>query len=86
MENKTQKQKLQMTLANKITLAQAGLSIVMFLLMVSENGWALLTASLIFAFAAATDWNKEQFIESQKFMELTKSRNNIYFITGPTGN
>jgi hypothetical protein len=32
------------------------------------------------------DWNKEQFIESQKFMEWTKSRNNIYFITGLTGN
>jgi CDP-diacylglycerol--glycerol-3-phosphate 3-phosphatidyltransferase len=46
----------KMTLANKITLLRAGLSIIMFLLMVSENGIALVIASLLFAVAAATDW------------------------------
>ncbi|MDR1123800.1 MAG: CDP-diacylglycerol--glycerol-3-phosphate 3-phosphatidyltransferase [Elusimicrobiota bacterium] len=48
--------KMGMTLANKITLARAGLSIIMFLLMISENDFALITASLLFAVAAATDW------------------------------
>jgi CDP-diacylglycerol--glycerol-3-phosphate 3-phosphatidyltransferase len=48
--------KSKMTLANKITLTRAALGMVMFLLMVSENGWALFAASLIFGFAAATDW------------------------------
>ena len=48
--------KYKMTLANKITLIRAGLSIVMFLLMITENRWAMIAASLIFAFAASTDW------------------------------
>ena len=48
--------KMRMTLANKITLLRAGLSIIMFLLMVSGNGFAIVAASLIFAVAAATDW------------------------------
>ena len=48
--------KLKMTLANKITLTRAAMSIVMFLLMIVENGWAMIAASLIFAVAASTDW------------------------------
>lgn len=46
----------KMTLPNKITLTRAVLAIVMFLLMVSENPTAMIIASLIFAFAASTDW------------------------------
>ncbi len=48
--------KLKMTLANKITLIRAGMSIIMFLLMIAENGWAMIAASLIFGVAASTDW------------------------------
>ncbi len=48
--------KLKMTLANKITLIRAGMSIVMFLLMIAENGFAMIAASLIFGVAASTDW------------------------------
>jgi CDP-diacylglycerol--glycerol-3-phosphate 3-phosphatidyltransferase len=48
--------KKQMTLANKITLLRAGLAIVMFLLMLSANPYAVIIASLIFGVAAATDW------------------------------
>lgn len=47
---------MKMTLANKITLLRAALSIIMFLLVISGNGWAIIAASLIFAVAAATDW------------------------------
>ena len=45
-----------MTLANKITLTRAGLSIVMFLFILMPYGWARLTATLIFILAASTDW------------------------------
>ncbi len=45
-----------MTLANKITLTRAGLSIVMFLFILIPYGWARLTATLIFILAASTDW------------------------------
>ncbi|MDR0645962.1 MAG: CDP-diacylglycerol--glycerol-3-phosphate 3-phosphatidyltransferase [Elusimicrobiota bacterium] len=48
--------KMKMTLANKITLARAGLAIIMFLLMISANGFALIVSSLLFAVAAITDW------------------------------
>ena len=48
--------KLKMTLANKITLIRAGMSIIMFLLMIAENGFAMIAASLIFGVAASTDW------------------------------
>ncbi|MDR0735126.1 MAG: CDP-diacylglycerol--glycerol-3-phosphate 3-phosphatidyltransferase [Elusimicrobiota bacterium] len=48
--------KMKMTLANKITLTRAGLSIIMFLLMATENDAALAVSSLLFAVAAATDW------------------------------
>lgn len=48
--------KLKMTLANKITLIRAGMSIVMFLLMIAENSFAMIAASLIFGVAASTDW------------------------------
>lgn len=45
-----------MTLANKITLMRAALSIVMFLFILLPYGWARLTATLIFILAASTDW------------------------------
>lgn len=48
--------KMRMTLPNKITLLRAALSIVMFLLMITENGIALIAASLLFGIAASTDW------------------------------
>lgn len=48
--------KLKMTLANKITLIRAGMSIIMFLLMIIENSWTMISASLLFAVAASTDW------------------------------
>ena len=48
--------KREMTLPNKITLARAALAIVMFLLMIAQTPITLIIASLIFAFAASTDW------------------------------
>lgn len=48
--------KRQMTLPNKITLARAALAIIMFLLMIAQTPITLICASLIFAFAASTDW------------------------------
>ena len=45
-----------MTLANKITLTRAALSIVMFLFILLPFGWARITATLIFIVAASTDW------------------------------
>lgn len=48
--------KRKMTLPNKITLARAALAIVMFLLMIAQTPITLICASLIFAFAASTDW------------------------------
>jgi CDP-diacylglycerol--glycerol-3-phosphate 3-phosphatidyltransferase len=48
--------KRKMTLPNKITLARAGLAIVMFLLMIAQTPITVICASLIFAFAASTDW------------------------------
>ena len=45
-----------MTLANKITLSRAALSIVMFLFILMPLAWARLVATLIFIVAASTDW------------------------------
>lgn len=45
-----------MTLANKITLTRAALSIVMFIFILLPYGWARFTATLIFIVAASTDW------------------------------
>ncbi|MBQ7908122.1 MAG: CDP-diacylglycerol--glycerol-3-phosphate 3-phosphatidyltransferase [Elusimicrobiaceae bacterium] len=45
-----------MTLANKITLTRAALSIVMFIFILLPFAWARLTATLIFILAASTDW------------------------------
>ncbi len=45
-----------MTLANKITLTRAAMSIVMFLFILWPNAWARLIATLIFIVAASTDW------------------------------
>ena len=45
-----------MTLANKITLIRAGLSIVMFIFILLPFAWARFTATLIFILAASTDW------------------------------
>ena len=45
-----------MTLANKITLTRAALSIVMFLFILMPYGWSRLTATIIFIVAASTDW------------------------------
>ena len=45
-----------MTLANKITLSRAALSIVMFLFILMPFAWARLVATLIFIVAASTDW------------------------------
>jgi CDP-diacylglycerol--glycerol-3-phosphate 3-phosphatidyltransferase len=48
--------KMRMTLPNKITLTRAGLAIIMFLLMITGNPWALVVSSLVFGVAAGTDW------------------------------
>lgn len=48
--------KREMTLANKITLIRALLAIIMFFLMITENPWCFIIASLIFGIAASTDW------------------------------
>lgn len=48
--------KKEMTLANKITLIRALLAIIMFFLMITENPWCVIIASLIFGVAASTDW------------------------------
>ena len=48
--------KRKMTLPNKITLVRAALAIIMFLLMIWQTPIAIICASLIFAFAASTDW------------------------------
>ena len=48
--------KRKMTLPNKITLVRAALAIIMFLLMICQTPIAIICASLIFAFAASTDW------------------------------
>lgn len=45
-----------MTLANKITLLRAAMSIGMFLLILLPYAWARLVATLIFIVAASTDW------------------------------
>ena len=45
-----------MTLANKITLTRAALSIVMFIFILLPFAWARFTATLIFIVAASTDW------------------------------
>ena len=45
-----------MTLANKITLVRACMSIVMFLFILMPYGWSRLLATLIFIVAASTDW------------------------------
>ena len=45
-----------MTLANKITLTRAALSIVMFIFILLPFAWARFTATLIFILAASTDW------------------------------
>ena len=45
-----------MTLANKITLTRAFLAIVMFFLMIAQKPLTVIIASLIYGFAACTDW------------------------------
>ncbi|MBR4682451.1 MAG: CDP-diacylglycerol--glycerol-3-phosphate 3-phosphatidyltransferase [Elusimicrobiaceae bacterium] len=45
-----------MTLANKITLIRAAMSIVMFLFILMPFAWARFTAIVIFTVAASTDW------------------------------
>jgi CDP-diacylglycerol--glycerol-3-phosphate 3-phosphatidyltransferase len=45
-----------MTLANKITLTRAAMSIVMFLFILMPFAWARFVATLIFILAASTDW------------------------------
>ena len=45
-----------MTLANKITLIRAGLSILMFILIILPFAWSRFIATLIFILAASTDW------------------------------
>jgi len=45
-----------MTLANKITLTRAGMSIAMFLFILMPFAWARFVATLIFILAASTDW------------------------------
>ncbi len=45
-----------MTLANKITLTRAAMSIVMFLFILMPYGWARILATVIFIVAASTDW------------------------------
>lgn len=45
-----------MTLANKITLIRAALSIVMFLFILMPFAWSRFVATCIFILAASTDW------------------------------
>ncbi len=45
-----------MTLANKITLSRAALSIAMFLFILMPFAWARFVATVIFIVAASTDW------------------------------
>ena len=45
-----------MTLANKITLARAAMSILMFLFILVPFAWARIVAIVIFTVAASTDW------------------------------
>lgn len=45
-----------MTLANKITLIRAAMSLVMFLFILMPYAWARIVAILIFIVAASTDW------------------------------
>ena len=45
-----------MTLANKITLIRAGLSIVMFLFILLPFAWSRFVATCIFILAVSTDW------------------------------
>ena len=45
-----------MTLANKITLTRAALSLVMFFFILLPFWWARFTATAIFILAASTDW------------------------------
>lgn len=45
-----------MTLANKITLLRAGLSLVMFFFILLPFAWARFIATFIFILAASTDW------------------------------
>ncbi len=45
-----------MTLANKITLIRAAMSIVMFLFLLLPFAWARFTGILIYIVAASTDW------------------------------
>ncbi|MBR4355162.1 MAG: CDP-diacylglycerol--glycerol-3-phosphate 3-phosphatidyltransferase [Elusimicrobiaceae bacterium] len=45
-----------MTLANKITLIRAAMSIVMFLFILMPYAWARFIATFIFIVAASTDW------------------------------
>lgn len=45
-----------MTLANKITLIRAGLSIIMFLFILLPFAWSRFVATCIFILAASTDW------------------------------
>lgn len=45
-----------MTLANKITLTRAAMSIVMFVFILLPYAWARFVATLIFILAASTDW------------------------------
>ncbi len=45
-----------MTLANKITLARAAMSILMFLFILMPFAWARIVAIVIFTVAASTDW------------------------------
>ena len=47
---------MEMTLANKITLSRAALSMVMFFGILIPDYYARLLATLIFILAAATDW------------------------------
>ena len=45
-----------MTLANKITVIRAGLSIMMFLFIIMPFAWSRFIATAIFILAASTDW------------------------------
>ena len=65
--------KLKMTLANKITLIRAGMSIIMFLLMIAENGFAMIAASLIFGVAASTDWIDGRIARSTRYWWARRS-------------
>lgn len=50
------KEVLEMTLANKITLSRAGLSIIMFVGLVMPDFYTVLMATIIFAVAAISDF------------------------------